>query len=104
MVSSMEIYRVVINTISLLISVGLVYFAVRLLWIFRGGILGRPWKFIAYGVLALAVSSSIFSLHYLLDMGSMAHPIGGLIMMIGGLLILVGMYLQYKIWQPAHNF
>ena len=98
MVSLMEIYRIVINLISLLINVGLVYFAVRLLWIFRGGIMGKPWRFVASGVLALAVSSSIFSLHYLLDIGSMAHPVGGLIMMVGGLLILVGMYLQHKSW------
>jgi hypothetical protein len=94
----MEIYHVVINLVSLLINVGLVYFAVRLLWIFRGGIMGKPWRFVAFGVLALAVSSSIFSLDYLLDIGSVAHSVGGLIMMIGGFLILVGMYLQYKSW------
>lgn len=98
MVSLMEIYHVVINLVSLLINVGLVYFAVRLLWIFRGGIMGKPWRFVAFGVLALAVSSSIFSLDYLLDIGSVAHSVGGLIMMIGGFLILVGMYLQYKSW------
>ena len=94
----MEVYRVAINIVSLLINVGLVYFAVRLLWIFRGGIMGKPWRFVASGVLALALSSSIFSLHYLLNLGPAVHSIAGFIMMIGGLLILIGMYLQYKSW------
>ncbi|HDD70060.1 MAG TPA: hypothetical protein ENG19_02920 [Candidatus Bathyarchaeota archaeon] len=94
----MEDWHIIVNIVSLIINVSLVYFAVRLLWIFRGGIMGRPWRFIASGVLALAVSSTIFSLHYLLNLGSVGHAIGGLIMMIGGLLLLIGMYLQYKSW------
>jgi len=103
MVNLMEIYHIVINIVSLMINVGLVYFAVRLLWIFRGGIMGKPWRFVASGVLALAVSSSIFSLHYIFNLGVAAHSIAGLIMMVGGLLILVGMYLQYRSWAVSHN-
>ena len=98
MVGLMDVCRIAINIVSLLINVGLVYFAVRLLWIFRGGIMGKPWKFVASGVLALAISSSIFSLHYLFNLGSVTHSIAGLIMMVGGLIILIGMYLQYKSW------
>ncbi|MGB9740199.1 MAG: hypothetical protein ACP5IM_01615 [Candidatus Bathyarchaeia archaeon] len=94
----MEIYSIAINIVSLFINVGLVYFAFRLLWIFRGGIMGKPWRFVALGVLALAVSSSIFSLHYLFNFGSVAHCVAGLIMMVGGLIILIGMYLQYRSW------
>jgi len=56
----MEDWHIIVNIVSLIINVSLVYFAVRLLWIFRGGIMGRPWRFIASGVLALAVSSTIF--------------------------------------------
>jgi len=103
MVNLMEIYHIVINIVSLMINVGLVYFAVRLLWIFRGGIMGKPWRFVASGVLALAVSSSIFSLRYIFNLGVAAHSIAGFIMMVGGLLILVGMYLQYRSWAVSHN-
>ena len=95
----MELYHIVINVISLLINVGLVYLAVKLLSIFRGGKMGKPWAYISLGVLALAISSSIFSLYYLLDLEVVViRAVGGLIMMIGGLLILIGMYHQYKSW------
>ena len=95
----MELYHIVINVISLLINVGLVYLAVKLLSIFRGGTVGKPWMYISLGVLALAISSSIFSLYYLLDLEVVViRAVGGLIMMIGGLLILVGMYYEYKSW------
>lgn len=95
----MEVYHIIINVVSLLINVGLVFLAVRLLSIFRGGMMGKPWAYISSGVLALAVSSSIFSLYYLLELEvAVVRAVGGLIMMIGGLLILVGMYHEYKSW------
>lgn len=95
----MELYHIIINVISLLINVGLVFLAVKLLSIFRGGKMGKPWAYISLGVLALAISSSIFSLYYLLDLEVVViRAVGGLIMMIGGLLILIGMYHQYKSW------
>jgi hypothetical protein len=95
----MELYHIIINVISLLINVGLVFLAVKLLSIFRGGKMGKPWAYISLGVLALAISSSIFSVYYLLDLEAVAiRAVGGLIMMIGGFLILVGMYHEYKGW------
>ena len=95
----MEAFRVVINVVSLAINIGLVYLGIRLLSIFRGGRMGKPWVYISSGVLALAVSSSLFSLYYLLAIRDViVHFVGGLIMMIGGLLILIGMYLEYKAW------
>jgi len=95
----MEIYRVVINFISLLISIGLVYFALRLLSIFRGGKMGKAWVYISSGAFALAIATSLFSLERILDFQiSLIRPIGGTIMMIGGLLILIGMYHEYKGW------
>jgi hypothetical protein len=94
-----EVSRVVVNIISLAINIGLVYFGFRLLSIFKGGRIGKPWAYISLGVSALAISSSLFSLHYLLALQeAIIHHLGGLIMMIGGVLILIGMYLEYKTW------
>jgi hypothetical protein len=88
-----------VNIVSLAVNIGLVYFGLRLLSIFRGGKMGKPWAYISLGVLALAVSSSLFSLYYLLALReAIIHSVGGLIMMMGGVLILIGMYLQYKTW------
>lgn len=97
-----EVSRVILNSVSLAINIGLVYFGLRLLSIFRGGKMGKPWAYISLGVLALAISSSLFSLYYLLVLHeAIIHSVGGLIMMMGGLLILIGMYLEYESWRHA---
>ncbi len=93
-----EFWRIVVNLLSLAINVGLIYFAVRLLLVFKGGKMGRPWLFIASGVLALAVSSCLFAYYYIFDLPAIVHPIGGVVMTIGGLLALIGLYSQYQIW------
>ena len=94
----MEVYRVIINVIALAVNVCLVYFAVRLLYIFKGGKMKKPWIYISSGVLALAISSSLFALHYLFEIHAGLHAFGGVLMVIGGLLLLVGMYLEYRSW------
>lgn len=94
-----EVLRIIVNIISLAINVGLVYFGFKLLSIFKGGKIGKPWVYISSGVLALAISSSLFSLYYFLALReTIIHSLGGLIMMTGGALILIGMYLEYKAW------
>lgn len=90
--------RIIVNFISLAIDIGLVYFAVRLMQIFRGGRKEKPWRYVSVGVLILAISSSLFSLYYILKLPSYIHPIGAVMSMIGGGLILGGLRAEYKTW------
>jgi heme A synthase len=95
----MELFHVILNIVALAVNVCLVYFACRLLSVFKGGTMSRPWIFVCLGVLALAIGSSIFSFKYILDVGRFeVHAAGGLIMLLGGVLALIGIYLEYKNW------
>ena len=95
----MELFHVVLNIVALAVNICLVYFACRLLSVFKGGAMSRPWLFVCLGVLALAIGSSIFSFKYILDVGRFeVHAAGGLIMLLGGVLALIGIYLEYKNW------
>ena len=94
-----ELFHVILNIVALAVNVCLVYFACRLLSVFKGGVMSRPWVFVCFGVLALAIGSSIFSFKYILDVGRFeVHAAGGLIMLLGGILALIGIYLEYKNW------
>ena len=94
-----ELFHVVLNIVALAVNVCLVYFACKLLSVFKGGAMSRPWIFVCFGVLALAIGSSIFSFKYILDVGRFeVHAAGGLIMLLGGILALIGIYLEYKNW------
>jgi len=95
----MELFHVILNVVALAVNVCLAYFAFRLLSIFKGGIMSKPWRFACLGVLALAIGSSIFSFKYILNVGSFeAHAAGGLVMLFGGILALIGIYMEYKSW------
>ncbi|MGB9778662.1 MAG: hypothetical protein ACPLW8_04580 [Candidatus Bathyarchaeales archaeon] len=92
-------FHVVLNIVALAVNVCLVYFAYRLISVFKGSVMGKPWRFVCLGVLALAVGSSIFSFKYILNVGSFeVHAVGGLIMLLGGILALIGIYIEYKNW------
>jgi len=94
-----ELFHVILNIVALAVNVCLVYFACRLLSVFKGGVMSRPWIFVCFGVLALAIGSSIFSFKYILDVGRFeAHAAGGLLMLLGGVFALIGIYLEYKNW------
>jgi hypothetical protein len=95
----MELYRIVINVISLLINIGLIYLSVKLLAIFRGGSMAKPWAYISSGIFTLTIGNFLFVLQYTLSVEQvLIRAIGGLLMMFGGLLMLAGMYLEYKKW------
>lgn len=86
-------FHVAIDAVSLLINIGLIYLAVRLLSIFRGGKLGKPWVYISCGVFALEISTFLFALERVLNFHeAFIHIVGASIMMCGGLLMLIGLY------------
>ncbi|MEM0216594.1 MAG: hypothetical protein QW612_03505 [Candidatus Bathyarchaeia archaeon] len=65
--------------------------------------MGKPWRFICFGVTSLALGSSIFSLKYILKSGAEVHIIGGLLMLLGGILALIGMYAEYRNWKIPND-
>lgn len=93
--------RIAVNVVSLLINIGLVYFGVRLLLIFRGGKMEKSWFYIVAGAFCLALGSSIFSAYYILGLPVFVHPLGGLASMVGGAFILVGLWKEFKNWSGA---
>ncbi len=92
-------FHIIISVVALVVNAFLVYFTARLLLVFKGGIMEKPWVFVALGVFALAFGASLFSIHYLLNLGnSIVHGAGGLLMVLGGVFALIGIYLQYRTW------
>lgn len=95
----MEIFSVMLNIAALAVNIFLVYFACRLLSVFKGGTMSKPWLFVCLGVLTLAIGSTIFSVEYAFsDIGLWVHFAGGLVMLLGGILTLIGLYVEYKNW------
>lgn len=96
-----DLSRTIVNIISLAINIGLAYFAVRMMFVFKGGSMEKVWFPVITGSLCLAIGSSLFSMYYLLNLPSFVHSIGGVIAMIGGTLILTGLRGTYRSWTKA---
>jgi len=71
---------------------------VRLLLVFKGGIMGKAWLYVSYGVLTLAIGLFLIIFQSLLNLPSVVYKIGNTVVLVGGVLTLIGFYMQYKIW------
>lgn len=81
------------------IGIFLTYFATRLLQVFKGGQMGKPWLFISTGALTFAIGAVLFAFRYLLPaLTSFLGLSWGIIMVIGGVQIVLGMYIEHKNW------
>jgi len=97
----LDLSRIIVNMISLAINIGLAYFAVRMMFVFKGGSMEKMWFPMITGALCLATGSSLFSMFYLLGLSGFVHSAGGVIAMIGGALVLTGLRRAYKNWTKA---
>lgn len=96
-----EVSRIVVNLLSLAINIGLVYFAVRLLLIFKGGKKQKSWLYVSLGAFTLATGASLFSFYLIFEFPSFVHAVGGVVSMIGGLLLLAGLRGEYRSWKET---
>ena len=92
----MEVFHVALNIVAF-VNAFLVYLACKMLTVFKGGMMSEHWRFVCTRVLFLAAGLSIFSIKYLMNIGSFwLHAAGGLTMLMGGMLALAGLYIEYN--------
>lgn len=94
------VWRLVYSVGGLAVLIGLIYVAVRLLLVFKGGIMGKAWLYVSYGVLTLAIGLFLIIFQSLLNLPSAVYKIGNSVVLVGGVLTLIGFDMQYKIWSP----
>lgn len=92
------VLRIVLNLISLAINMGLMYFAFKLLRIFRGGIKEKSMGYICAGILITTIGLTLFVLSNILGLSGYIHLIGVLMMTVGGGIVLIGLRKEYKMW------
>jgi hypothetical protein len=101
----MNVAAFVSNVFSLVLSVLLFYFGVRVLVVLkkvslRGGKPSRTWIYMSVGSIVLAVGSVIFLISLYFNL-TFLRPLGGIAHMLAGVLLLLGFNNQYKIWKQT---
>lgn len=97
-----QLANIAIDSISLIIIIGMAIYGVKLLFAMRG-ILEDSWRRISVGSIFLACGVTCFALEEIFSIVPaiiMVHYIGGLCMISGGSLLLLGLRSQYKVWVP----
>lgn len=107
MVEPVTLTRLIVNIASLIIIIGIFYYANKLLFLTRKGMLEKVWKHISIGALILALGSLSFVIrtffHAFLNSEIQLDEliiIGAIFSMIGGFFLLIGLRKEYKIWTP----
>ncbi len=96
--------RIAINFASIVITIGMLYYALRLMVLFRTGLLGKSWRNISTGIILLSIGGVAFFIRsvsqYLAIYGiyDLMSFLGALISLAGGALILMGLRAEFKIW------
>ena len=94
--------RIATDFVSVAITFGMFYYALRLMLLFRTGLLEEPWRDISSGIISLSVGIFVFTVESVLfprgaDTG--LRYLGYSAFVIGGLLIFKGLRTQFNIWK-----
>ncbi|RLG92119.1 hypothetical protein DRO34_02950 [Candidatus Bathyarchaeota archaeon] len=91
-------WKLAYDICGLAVVVGLIYITLRLLIVFKEGIMGKAWSYVSCGVLTLSLGIALFIFHSLLSLSDVIYKIGNTLVLVGGILTLTGFYAQYKFW------
>jgi len=88
----------VFNIVSLFINLGILYYSVALVRLFRGGRVAKPLLYISIGCITLVISN------FLALIGSLANSdevrmSGIFLMMVSGFIVLTGLAQCYRMWK-----
>ncbi len=100
----MDLPRIAINIVSLVIALVMLYYAVRLIFLFRRGLLEKPWKYIAAGVISITTANIVIMTRNVIagdPTGNLLTYLGLLANLMGAIFLATGLMTEFRIW---HNF
>lgn len=96
-----------INIASLLVTLGMAYYAIKLVMKFRRGMLEKPWRHISFGAISLTAAGIMFAIGSTIGIPtslSSALLYGGSILSVmGGLFLLFGLRAENEVWTSKEN-
>ncbi len=99
--SGYELILTAIDTLALLVTLGMTYYAVRLVMKFRKGMLERPWQHISFGAISLTAAGVSFAVQSAIDIPALSSALlmgGSILSVIGGVFLLFGLRAENHVW------
>jgi hypothetical protein len=91
-----------INIVALLVTLGMTYYAIRLVMKFRRGMLEKPWRHVSFGAISLTAAGIIFAVRSAIGIPASLSSVllygGSILSVIGGLFLLFGLRAENQVW------
>lgn len=91
-----------VSVIGVALTLGLVYYGLRTLKLFRGNVAGRAWTHISLSAMFFGIGTVMFLVDSIAPMGLVA--LGGVIETIGALFLFLGLRKNYLFWASKDHF
>ncbi len=98
----LDIGSLVVYLVGTVLTIGLVYYGLRTLKLFRGNIAGRAWIYISISSVFFGVGVVMFLIDSLAPMGLVAA--GGVMQTVGALFLFMGLRKNYLFWASKDHF
>jgi hypothetical protein len=98
----LDIGSLVVYLVGTALTVGLVYYGLRTLKLFRGNVAGRAWTYISISSVFFGVGVVMFLVDALAPIGLVAA--GGIMQTVGALFVLLGLRKNYLFWASKDDF
>jgi peptidoglycan biosynthesis protein MviN/MurJ (putative lipid II flippase) len=98
----LDIGSLVVYLVGTALTIGLVYYGLRTLKLFRRNVAGRAWTYISISSVFFGVGVVMFLIDALAPMGLVAA--GGVMQTVGAFLLLLGLRKNYLFWASKDHF
>ena len=98
----MDISTVSVSIIGVGLTLGLVYYGLKTLKLFKGNIAARAWRYISLSAMFFSIGVILFLIDSLAPMGLVAA--GGVMETIGAFFLFLGLRTNYLFWAGQGHF
>ena len=98
----MEIGSVVLSAAGTALTLGLAYYSLRTIALFKSSVAARAWVYISLSAVFFSIGLFMFLLEALASVGVFAW--GGTLMTIGGFLLFLGLRKNFLFWASKDHF
>ena len=92
----------VVSIIGAALTMGLIYYSLRTVFLFKSNVAARAWVYISLSAIFFGVGVVAFLIESLVPLGLL--PVGGVLETVGALFLLLGLRKNFLFWASKDHF
>ena len=92
----------VVSIIGAALTMGLIYYSLRTVFLFKSNVAARAWVYISLSAIFFGVGVVAFLIESLAPLGLL--PVGGVLETVGALFLLLGLRKNFLFWASKDHF